>query len=295
MKRVITGILIMLVASAALAVTVVLKDGRRIQAAAVEQRGNYFIVRYESGRVESYPMAAVDQEAMRKAAGETPATAPEPVPTEPKSPFARAVSAGGQSKASLSDEDLPGRIAEEVFADEDEVSAEEEGERAPGARVELLGYDYVRVEDGVWDVTVNVVNRGVQGATGVAAVVRLLGDEGEAFGSGSGRMDAVLGSGEEGRIVARVQAEKEPSQVSVSLQWQVIEPEGEITETRERQGRPTPETPLPTREQEPEARFLRRPPGSSPMTLPEDPMALPSPVLQPQPGQVPPPPTPEPQ
>jgi hypothetical protein len=285
-KRLIAGVVFVLVAVSASAVTVVLKDGRRIQVASAEQRGNYLIVRHESGRVESYPLAAVDQEGTRRAAA-APAPTPAPTPAGPQSPFARAVSSGGEATATLTDEDLPRRVGSGFSEGPVDEDGEEEP-KAPGARVEMLGYEYSKVGEEAWDITVTVTNRGVLPATGVGAVVRLLGDEGQSFGTGSGRMDGNLASGADGRIVARVQATEEPSQVSVSLQWQVVEPETEQVETREpvrsRQLR-SPDEGVP-----PETRFLGRPEGSSPMSLPTNPMARPSPVLQPQPGQVPPPP-----
>lgn len=290
MKRLIAGVVFVLVAASASAVTVVLKDGRRIQVASAEQRGNYLIVRHDSGRVESYPLVAVDQEATRRAAA-APDPTPVPTPAGPQSPFARAVSSAGEATASLTDEDLPRRVGPGISEDPGDEDIEEQP-KVPGARVEMLGYEYSRVGEDAWEISVTVANRGVLSATDVGAVVRLLGDDGQSFGTGSGRMDGNLASGAEGRIIARVTAAEEPSQVSVSLQWQVVEPETEVRETK------VPRQDAPSRpggeEIRPEARFLGRPAGSSPMTLPANPMALPSPVLQPQPGQVPPPPTPAP-
>lgn len=285
MRTFLVGLLAMSISSAALAVTVVLKDGRVLEAANTELRGNYLLVRYASGRVESYPMSVVDEEATRRA-NAVPAPAPTPGPSGPQSPFASALSSAGGASTSLRDEDLPRRAPPEDPDQEGSSPAEQEP-AIPGAQVEVVGYDYVQVEEGVWDIRVTVTNRGRIGATAVQVAVRLLDPEGALLGSGQGRMDATLAPGAEGRIIARVESAEGPSQVALSLQWQTFEPVGAVQERREPV--PTPGTPGAAEQAQPQAPRPGRPEGTSPMTVPDNPRALPSPVLHARPGQVPPP------
>jgi len=144
---------LMVCSSAVLAATVVLKDGRRLNAAAMEQRGSYLLIRYDSGRIESYPLAVVDLEATRSANAQ-PAPTPVPEPAGSRSPFHQAMSTAGESTASLSDADLPRR--QEADSWESPGGDEpEEGERPAGARVEMVNYEFSQTEDReAWDVTV---------------------------------------------------------------------------------------------------------------------------------------------
>ncbi len=60
MRTVLLMVAGMVAAANASAATVVLKGGKQLEVASLQRQGNYFVVKQASGRVESYPVAAVD-------------------------------------------------------------------------------------------------------------------------------------------------------------------------------------------------------------------------------------------
>lgn len=285
MKRWFLGAVLIACSSSVLAATVVLKDGRRLEAAAMEQRGSYLLIRYDSGRVESYPLAVVDLEATRSANAQPTAPAVSPEPVGPRSPFHQAMATAGEATVSLKDEDLPRRHKVDSWESPD-GDEQEEGARPAGARVEMVNYEFSRTDDGAaWDVAVTVANRGSAAAAGIAASVTLLSEDGANLGSGSGRMDGTLAGGDTGRVIARVTSPEAPAQASVSLQWQEIRVESATTESVERRPAPTPSVPSPGAG----AATAQAPGAASPMAVPMNPTALPNPVAQPRSPQTTPP------
>ena len=282
MKRLLLIVAMLVVAAGADAAKLVLKGGRQLDAASVQRQGNYYVVRYASGRLESYPAAAVEVEATR-VANQVPAPPPTPAPPlGPHSPFFGAQSVPGKPVIVVTDDD----VQHIVPPDEEPLPGAESAVRPPAeGQVVLVDYGKQKIEDGLWEITATVINSGSSPVTGVAADVRLLDAEGQVIGSGTATMEGTLAPTQQGAVTARVAVAVEPIQIGFSFRWQAITPQpaasgadaeagGDAAASDAAQKPAAPQAPAP-----PPGYTV--PPGSSPNTLPTNPMAIPGNLLDP--------------
>jgi hypothetical protein len=273
-------------AVAADAATVVLKGGRKVEVASFEQRGNLVVLRHADGRVESYPLTAVDLDGTRQANQVAAPAAPAATPTGPHSPFFAARSTPGAAATTVTDADVQ-MLAPTPAAGEGEATA------TPDvlARVVLLSHQHRQRTDGQWDVVATVANQGGAQAASVVATIRFLDAAGQVVGSGSASLAGPLAPQQQGTLNAVLGASATPVQVAFDLQWQSI---------REVPATPTPaRTPVAARP--PAGPAAAAPPptmpiygrveGSSPNSVPSNPNSQPRAGRIGNPGQVPPPPT----
>jgi hypothetical protein len=282
MKRLLCLVAFALAATVASGSVLVLKGGKRVEGVGVTKSGNYFVVSYPGGRSESYPASAVDV-AATQAANAAPAAAATPAPpTGPHSPFFGAQAPAGKPVLVVTDNDV------QHVEPPDETAAPGDGKAKaqPSAdgQVVLVDYGKQRLEDGTWEITATVINSGASPVSGVAADVRLLDAEGRVIGSGTATMEGTLAPTQQGAVTARVAAPSEPIQIGFSFRWQSITPQpapaaagggaGAGTEAESPAAAPAKATPPPRP-------GFTVPPGSSPNTLPSEPMAVPGNLLQP--------------
>lgn len=284
MKRLALLVLALVVAGEAWAATVVLTGGKRLEVASYTASGSYVTIQYANGRRESYPLAAVDLPATREASGEktTPETAAEP--GGPHSPFLGARSATGAGAIVVTDADV-----KHVEPPEAEEEKKEDGEPEAGSQIVLVSYEKKKVAEGEWEISATVANQGKTSVQGVNALMRVLDDKGKPVATGSGSLSGKLDPGKQGTITARASLQGDPVQVAVDLSWQniqaVAKPPGSPAPAA---AAPKPQEPAPqAAAQGPQG--WTRPAGSSPNTLPSNPMALPAANRLGSPGQVPPP------
>ncbi len=88
MRKVLAILAVFAVAAAVDGATVVLRGGKQVSVASFEQKGNLVMLTYANGRVESYPLAAVDMEGTR-AANQTVEADPPATPSGPAQSFPR--------------------------------------------------------------------------------------------------------------------------------------------------------------------------------------------------------------
>ncbi len=281
MKKLLLVVATLAVALGADAATIVLKGGKRLDVAGFQRQGNYFVVKYANGRVESYPVAAVDLDATR-AAGEAPAAPAPPrvaAPVGPHSPFYGAQSTPGKPAVVVTDDD----VQHVVPPDEAESGAEKPAQRGPAeGQVVLLDYSKQKVDDGTWEITATVINSGGAPVSGITADVRLLDANGATLGTGTGTMAGTLAPTQQGAVTTRVACPVEPVQISFSFHWQAVTPQptpaaGEGTAAP---GAPAAKAPAPAVGAGQPAGYTV-PPGSSPTTMPSNPMAVPGNLTQP--------------
>ncbi len=280
MKRIPIVLAALAIAAAAGATTVVLKGGKRVDVASFEKKGNYVILHLANGRLESYPLDAVDFAATSSA---NPAANPAPVatPSGPHSPFFGARAKPGGAGVSVTDSDVK-HIP--TASDEAEAKGEKKADEGSGpAQVVLVSQDRKRLDDGSWEVTATVENQGGTPATGVSANVRLLGPNGEPLASGPSNSLAKLGPKQQGTLSAKLKANADPAQVTFDLQWQTIReaPTPAPAAVAAPAGKPPVNAAAPA-----QPPVYGVPPGSSPNALPSNPTALPPLTQAPVPPQV---------
>jgi hypothetical protein len=268
------------------AATVVLKGGRRVEVASYEQRGNLVMLRYADGRIESYPLAAVDLEGTRQANLVTAPATPAATPAGPHSPFLAARSTPGAAAKTVTDADV------QMLAPE---SAEGEAEASPTpdvlAQVVLLGHQHRQRGDGQWDVVATVANQGGAPASGIVAAIRFLDAGGQVIGSGSATIAGPLAPQQQGTLNAVLAADGIPVQVAFDLQWQSIREVRAPTPAAQATVAPRPPVGSAAAAPPPTVPLYGRVDGSSPNSVPSNPNAIPRAGRVANPGQVPPPPT----
>jgi len=272
---------VLVAAAGAEAATLVLKGGKQLEVTSAQRQGNYFVVKYANGRVESYPVAAVDVDATR-VASEVPAPPPTLAPPSgPHSPFFGAQSSPGKPVIVVTDDD----VQHVVPPDEAESPAAAKGGARPAAdgQVVLVDYGKQQIEEGLWEITATIINSGSSAVTGVTADVRLLDAEGKAVGSGTAALEGTLAPTQQAAVTARVASPVEPIQIGFSFRWQAItpqapaaaaEPGAAASASGEAKKAPAPAAPAPPP-------GFTVPAGSSPNTLPSDQMAVPGNLLEP--------------
>jgi len=283
-KRVVVGLLAVLVAVSASAVTLVLKGGKRLEVAGYAKKGNAVVVQHPDGRFESYPLVAVDQAATDAAnAVVTPPAVGPAAPEGPHSPFFGAQAGGGKAAAVLTDADVQ-HIAP---AGEEGLTPEESA--AGQGQVVLLGYEKREAEPGLWEVTATVANQGTGTATNVTANISFIDAAGVAVARGSGKLEGVLEASQTGAITARIAANAEPAKVVFGMQWQGVQTASPGGAPAPPQGPPAQPHAAPPPASLGERGFYSVPADSSPMTVPTNPMGVTNLTAPPLVPQAPPP------
>ena len=284
MIRTLLIVAVILAAAGANAATIVLKGGRQLEVASLQRQGNYFVLRHANGRLESYPVAAVDVEATR-IANEVPAPPPTPAPAlGPHSPFFGAQATPGKPAIVVTDEDVqhvePPDEAGDAGALKAQAQAPAEGQ------VTLIDYGKQQIDEGTWEISATVMNSGSSPVTGVSADVRLLDAEGKVIGSGTATMAGMLAPTQQGAITARVSSPVEPIQIGFSFRWQSITPaadgggsEGGGGEAAKKPAAPAPAAGAPAVATPPPGYSV--PAGSSPHAMPTNAVAVPGNLLDP--------------
>jgi len=283
-KKLLLVVAMLALSSAADAATVVLKGGKRLDVAGLQRQGNYVVVKYANGRVESYPVVAVDLDATR-AANEVPGQAAAPAPAAPAgahSPFFGAQSTPGKPVVVVTDDDVqhvvPPDDAEPTGVTKTAQRSSTEG------MVTLIDYGKQKADDGTWEITANVINSGGAAVAGISGDVRLLDDKGATVGTGTATYAGTLGPTQQASMTTRVTCPVEPIQISFAFHWQTVTP----------QPTPEPAAAAPAEGRKPAASAAKAPaagaaqpagytvpPGSSPNTMPSNPMAVPGNLTQP--------------
>lgn len=208
------------------AATVILKGGKRLQVESYSQKGNSLVVRYTGGRVESYPLAAVDLAATGEANAVAEAAPAAKADVGPKSPFAAAMAQAGGGGLVVTDMDVAHVNTGEEAEVEGEASAP--GKLGPRGRVNLVSYEKRPTEDGQWELTVSVVNNGDAPVQPVTATITALGDEGKTVGTTTATLADKLEPKQQGSLVARLVATGPITSFSFDFSWRSIV----TTETR---------------------------------------------------------------
>ena len=284
MKTITVFVAILLVTQLAGAATVVLKNGKRVEAAAVEQKGNYVMVVFADGRAQSYPVSMVDLAATDAANGVV-RPQPEATPPEgPSSPFLRAVARQGEAVATIRDGDVARILAPEPAT---EGKPKQEKSQAP-ARVTVTGYTWKLVGENTWEVTISLANQGEFAASAISVHVRGLDVGGAETGQTSGTLDGELAPGAQGTVVVTLKGQEAISQLAFDVRWQEIRPAAAGSEEVTPITVPRTATPAPRPAQPP---TFSIPAGASPLAVPENPLAVRDVTSAPQTVPPAPPPT----
>jgi hypothetical protein len=276
-KAITLSVTALLLAQLAGAATVVLKNGKRVEAATFQQQGNYMVVIFDDGRAQSYPISMVDLKATDEANG---VVRPQPQPTQPagpSSPFLSAVARKGESLTTIRDGDVA-----KVPGPEPATPDEPKQKQMPApARVAVTGYTWKLVGENSWEVTISLANQGEFAASNISVHVRGLDAAGEETGSASGTLAGELAPGGQGTVVVTIKGEEPIAQLAFDVRWQEIRPAGEKREevtpiTAPRPATTAAPTPAP-------APAWGLAPGASPMGVPENPLALRDVTSAPQP------------
>lgn len=275
-------------AVAAESATVVLRGGKRVEVDSFALKGNLVVLKYANGRVESYPLAAVDLEKTR-AANPEPESSPAASAGGPHSPFFEARSVPGSTAVLVTDADV--LHLEEPAGTETKEAAVEGPE---GAQISLVTYERKKVAEGEWEITATIVNQGNAPASGITGNVRLLGVDGKPLGTGSGTYAGQLAAKQQGTMTVKVSALGDVGQVGFEFQWVSVQPAKPSPTPDAGLTTPPGAAPVGTRP----VGYGVVPQGSAPSAVPGNPLGLapinqvgtPPQVPQPTPAPVSPPP-----
>ncbi len=266
MKAITVSVTVLMLAQLAGAATVVLKNGKRVEAASFEQKGSYIMVVLENGRAQSYPVSMVDLKATDEANGVVrPELEPSPA-AGPSSPFLAAVARKGESLATIRDGDVAKVLTPEVA---DASEPKQTKSQAP-ARVAVTGYTWKLVAENTWEVTISLANQGEFAASSISVHVRGLDANGEETGNTSGTLAGELAPGAQGTVVVTIKGEEPIAQLAFDVRWQEIRPAGEGRQEVTPITAPRTATPAPAPAPTPAWGLA---PGASPMGVPENPLA----------------------
>ena len=189
-----------LVAGPLSAATVVLKGGKQLQVDSFHQDGNLLVVQYEGGRLVSYPLVAVDLDAMGLST-QPAVVAPDLEPEVPHSPFFGAQAPPGKSAVVMTDEDVM-----HVPDEEGEWGAQEQQGTPAAGQVVISGYQKHLLEDGTWEINASVLNQGAVQVSNIVATMNLMDSAGQLLGTGSGTFEGSLDPGQQGvELTSRAQ------------------------------------------------------------------------------------------
>ncbi len=218
-------LVIVLVASSLGAASLVLKGGKILAVQSFSQQGNLVVVRLSDGRVQSYPLTAID---MPATAAANP-SAPEPQAEKakgPTSPFAAAKASEGAGALVVTDKDVNHFFREEASAGEAGEATGEKDKAAGAARVVLLSYDKKVVGEGQWEVTTTLVNQGGSPASSISVTARAVDPDGKEVGSASGSASDQLPPGQQTTVVIKMAANASAQEFRFDVGWQSIAPVG---------------------------------------------------------------------
>jgi hypothetical protein len=244
-------LVLVLMAGSLGAATLVLKGGKTLAVQGFSQQGNLLVVRLADGRLQSYPLTAVDMAATAAANPAAPAAEVEKA-KGPTSPFAAAKATEGAGALVVTDRDVNHFFREGAEGDETGAGTGEKDQQAGGsARVVLLGYDKKVAGEGQWEVTTTLVNQGEAPASGVSVTVRAVDAEGKEVGSASGSASDQLAPGKQTTVVIKMAANVSAQEFRFDVGWQSIAPVGtpRVVEAGkgEESGKPAaPPAPTPT-------------------------------------------------
>jgi hypothetical protein len=211
------------VAGSLSAATLVLKGGKTLAVQGFSQQGNLMVVQLADGRIQSYPLTAVDMTATSAANPAPPA--PEVADDKgPRSPFAAARASEGTGALVVTDKDV-----NHFFSDgtEGDAQAEEAGkEKAKGdgspAQVVPRSYSKKAVGEDQWELTVILVNQGGSPASGIGLTVRAIDAEGKDVGSATGSSPDKLDPGQQTTVVVAMPAIGVAKSFGFDASWQSI-------------------------------------------------------------------------
>lgn len=203
MKKLALALVLLLLAGSLAASTLVLKGGKRLEVQGFVQQGNMMLVTLPDGRVQSYPLPAIDL-AATSAANPAPADPAQVKPAGPQSPFAAAKSApADEGTLVVTDSD----VAHAAPQSEEEAAAGGDGQ-AKGdvgpAKVELVSYQKKPVGENEWELAVVIENAGGADAGGVVVTAHATDDSGNSLGSGSGSVPGKIEPGKKATVTIKM-------------------------------------------------------------------------------------------
>ena len=211
-----------LVAFAAAAVEIPLKNGKMLDASSYKITGSYLMVTLANGQRIAYDIADVDLEALRRA--ETAAaTPPEAAPPEARLPSimdARAADDRPQSVVTISDKDVARAPSDDASEGADQGAA---ASGPPSGFTEGGGLvvDSLRVEkvdEGIWDVRGVVANRSTAPARDVRVQITITNAAGEVLASPTLELTPELAVGETVSFSHHVETPEQPA-VKIRTYW----------------------------------------------------------------------------
>ncbi|HPW56336.1 MAG TPA: hypothetical protein PLP31_11455 [Thermoanaerobaculaceae bacterium] len=251
MKKLALALVLLLLAGVLAASTLVLKGGQRLEVQGFVQQGNMMLVTLPDGRMQSYPLPAIDLAAT--SAANPPAAAPAPAkPGGPQSPFAAAKSTlSGESTLVVTDSD----VAHAAPTAEEPAVAGEEGQTQGGegpAKVELVSYQKKPVGEDEWELAVVVENVGGAEAGGVVVTAHATDGSGNSLGSGSGRVAGKIEPGKTATVTIKMASFGAANAFRFDISFQSISPvrspetSGATAAASPQEGAPAAPAPSPT-------------------------------------------------
>jgi hypothetical protein len=258
------------------AATLVLKGGKRIEVASYAVQGSYVVVKQANGRLESYPLSVVDLAASNAASAAKPPAPPSatPTPVGPHSPFLAAKAVAGGSALIVTDADVA-----KIKAPEEEgggVAAGGNTGAGPG-QVVMGGYEKTQLDNGDWEIAVTAKNPGAAAVQAVNVTVRALDAAGTQLAATTGTLPGVLEGGSQGVITVHLATASEPIQLGFDFNWKTMPPPATPSPT----AKPAQAAPAAAAAKPAAAAVapggnpgLYIPRGSSPNTVPSNPMGI---------------------
>lgn len=220
-KLAVLVVAIMILGLQASAATVVLKGGKQLQVESYTSKGSVVLVHYADGRVESYPVSAVDLTATASANAAPKATPGPKAAVGPQSPFADAMAPAGAPGLVVTDQDV-GHFQKGEPGSEQE--GDKEAKSGAHGRVVLLNYQKNPAGDNTWDIVATVVNQGDAPVQAVSATIMAVDDQGKPVGSAPASLKDRLEPGQQAAMTARLTVTGPISTLSFDLSWQAIVP-----------------------------------------------------------------------
>ncbi len=149
----------------------------------------------------------------------------------------------------------------------------EAAEGPEGAQISLVSYDRKKASEGEWEITATIVNQGNSPASSITATVRMLALDGSTLGTGAGSYSGQLAPKQQDTLTVKVTAPGDVGQVGFEFQWVTIQPAQPSPVPSPSLTTPPVATAPPPRGQAP-AGYGVVPPGSSPNTVPGNPLGL---------------------
>lgn len=252
MRKLAIVLALVLVAGSLGGATLVLKGGKTLAVQGFSQQGNLVIVRLADGRVQSYPLTAVDM-AATSAANPSAATPEVAKDKGPRSPFAAAKAAEGTGALVVTDKDVTHFFREDGEPGAAGEAGKDKGKGGGAAKVVLQSYNKKVVEGGQWEVTTTLVNQGESPASGISVTVHAVDPDGKEVGSASGTATENLEPGKETTVVVTMTPNASAQEFRFDVGWQSLTPLASPTPGESAKGEaatqpaaPAAPTPVPT-------------------------------------------------